>query len=432
VTRAGLIITPFAPLTPNRSVTGVFKRLRIFSSAVHRSCGQVRLLGIVPEQEVAAHPDLRPVQEALAAEWGFPVEVALCPSRQRGQTAWNHYGPGTLSIGEQPEFYHYAGRPQVEAVRRELAAGPDLVFAHRLSAMIPVLRSGLRPANLFFDLDDLEHKVRLRSSLLPPLSPGKLARLAHLPALVLAEARAVALSRAAFVCSEADRRDLARLVPSLRERIRVVPNAVDIPSPREGPLPAPTVLFLGDLRYAPNRTGAERLIRKIWPRVMARRPDARLIIAGPWPEGLASFAAAPVGVEFTGFVEDLPALYRRARIVACPLDTGGGTRIKLIEAAAYCRPIVSTTIGAENLGLNDGEDLLLRDTDEAFAEGVDMLLGDPGFGERLARSAHGKVARTYSRECVEDGLATLFTHALSHPGSAQPPRPAQAISVPQE
>lgn len=430
--RAGLIVTPFAPLDPARAVTGVFQRLRTFASALHRVCDHVRLLGIVPEQEVAAHRDLRPVQEALAAQWGLPVEVALCASRHRRQTAWNHYGPGIASVGEQPEFYHYAGQPQLDAVRRELCAQPDVVFVHRLSAMIPVLRSGLRPANLFFDLDDLEHKVRVRSSLLPPFSPGKLARLTHVPALMLAEARAVRLSRATFVCSEADRRDLVRLAPGQGDRVRAVPNAVHIPPLSRDPLAPPTVLFLGDLRYAPNRAGAERLIRNIWPRVLARRPEARLIIAGPWPEGLPSYAAAPPGVEFTGFVEDLQALYRRSRIVACPLDTGGGTRIKLIEAAAQCRPIVSTTIGAENLGLTDGEDLLLRNTDEDFAEGVDRLLGDPALGERLGRSAHGKVARVYSRESVEDGIAALFAAGASRPQAAQAARPAQAVRVVQE
>ena len=90
-------------------------------------------------------------------------------------------------------------------------------------------------------------------------------------------------------------------------------------------------------------------------------PDARLIVAGNKPERIPSFAQRPAGVEFTGFVSELEMLYRRAAIVCCPILSGGGTRIKILEAAAHGKAVVSTVVGAEGLELRDGVEIALRD-----------------------------------------------------------------------
>ena len=83
--------------------------------------------------------------------------------------------------------------------------------------------------------------------------------------------------------------------------------------------------------------------RDVWPLIRKACPEARLIIAGNKPERIPSFASHPPGVEFTGFVEDLGQLYQRVGIVCCSILSGGGTRLKILEAAAYGKAIVSTT-----------------------------------------------------------------------------------------
>jgi glycosyltransferase involved in cell wall biosynthesis len=90
-------------------------------------------------------------------------------------------------------------------------------------------------------------------------------------------------------------------------------------------------------------------------------------IAGNKPERIPSFASHPPGVEFTGFVEDLGQLYQRVGIVCCSILSGGGTRLKILEAAAYGKAIVSTTVGAEGLELRDSIEIVIRAGVPAFA-----------------------------------------------------------------
>jgi glycosyltransferase involved in cell wall biosynthesis len=157
---------------------------------------------------------------------------------------------------------------------------------------------------------------------------------------------------------------------------------------------------LATYAYAPNITAADFLIRDVWPLVRADCPDAQLIIAGNKPERIPSFASHPAGVEFTGFVHDLAPLYRRVRIVCCPILSGGGTRLKILEAAAYGKAIVSTTVGAEGLDLQDGRELILRDGGLAFARACVELLRDPTRCEMLGVAARETVSRSYDRKQI--------------------------------
>jgi glycosyltransferase involved in cell wall biosynthesis len=135
------------------------------------------------------------------------------------------------------------------------------------------------------------------------------------------------------------------------------------------------VLWLREVRQPP-----------LWP---ARRP-----------ERIPSFASHPPGVEFTGFVDDLDQLYRRVRIVCCPILAGGGTRVKILEAAAHGEAIVSTVVGAEGLEMRDGVDIVLRDGPAAFARACIELLQDPARCKALGASAREVVARRYDRRQI--------------------------------
>lgn len=161
-----------------------------------------------------------------------------------------------------------------------------------------------------------------------------------------------------------------------------------------------TLLFLATYAYAPNITAADFLIREVWPLVREACPEAQLVIAGNKPERIPDFASQPAGVEFTGFVNDLNALYRRVRIVCCPILSGGGTRLKILEAGAHGKAIVSTTVGAEGLELRDGREIVLRDGGPAFARACVELLRDLPRCERLGAAAREAVARGYDRRQI--------------------------------
>jgi glycosyltransferase involved in cell wall biosynthesis len=199
------------------------------------------------------------------------------------------------------------------------------------------------------------------------------------------------------VCSEADQQYLQKRwrLPN----VSVVPNSIHIPE--RGPLPqAPTALFLGTYAYKPNANAAEELITRVWPIVRRTCPTATLIIAGDQPQRIPSFGQNQPGVEYAGFVADLDALYARARVFCCPIRGGGGTRIKIIEAAAHGKPIVSTTLGAEGLHFEKGREILLCDEPETFAAGCVRLLTDDAASMKLGEAARVKAIELYDRRSV--------------------------------
>lgn len=281
--------------------------------------------------------------------------------------------------------------------------------------MLAVLRSGRRPRAMFFDLDDVQHRVRLRWCRQRPITPGKLLHLAQIPALIASERAAAQRSKATFVCSTHDRDHLERLgFP----RVVVVPNAV----PSHDNLPElttdPLLLFVGSVGHMPNEEAATRMVKRIFPMIEAVMPTARLVIAGPGTDGLACRATASSRVEFLGFVEDLGGVYARSRVFVCPMLNGGGTRIKIIDAAAYGIPVVSTTMGAEGLDFPAGEAIVLADTDEAFAAAcVDLLRSDARCGELRAAGLQA-MRLHYDAATIEARLAVIFQAGLDERGAA--------------
>ncbi|MBV9749969.1 MAG: glycosyltransferase [Acetobacteraceae bacterium] len=378
----------------------------LFLSALRSFSREIEVAYFARQDEIDALGSLARHEAALAGAWGLPVRLNPVATRRRAKTAWNHYGAGALSVWQQDEYYYYTGPEQLARVAESLARGPDLVLASRLLAMRAFMRTGMRPPRLFLDLDDIEHKARLRAALAPPFWPGKALYTTHIPPIILAERRAVRMAEAAFVCSELDRRYLRRL--GMGRNVEVVPNGLPVPPEPAPPAPDPTVLFLGTYGYQPNCDAADRLIRQIWPLVRAKVPEARLLIAGKGPEQIASFRSAPPGVTFTGFVDDLDQLYAGSRVVACPITAGGGTRLKLVEAASYGRPMVSTRVGAEGLDFLDGEEILLRDGDAEFAGACVVLLRDQAMCARLGDAARAKMKARYSAASAIARIAQLM------------------------
>jgi glycosyltransferase involved in cell wall biosynthesis len=111
--------------------------------------------------------------------------------------------------------------------------------------------------------------------------------------------------------------------------------------------------------------------------------------------------SSPAGVEFTGIVPDIELLYGRTRVVCCPLTNGGGTRVKLIEAAAYAKPIVSTTMGAEGLAFTDGNNILIRERDADIADACVQLLEDDAQCSTLGAAAYRLATTAYDRQAVK-------------------------------
>lgn len=410
-----LFLSEYYPFKFRTDVFGVFQRMRLLLEAMSR-LGELDLLFLAPFGVDASPPAVRRLETAIEAEWNLRVNAFVRdqspanprPLRERLPLWVRSVIQGAVAF-EYEITLNNSHEPTLRALRQCLERGPDMIFAFRLGSMAPLLRHGGALPPVFFDLDDAEHVKAMR---LAQASRG-FARRARaygaVPILWWSERRAMALARGTFVASTRDR-ERFRLFPRHSGRI-VVPNAVTVPPP-QCLTPDPTMLYIGNYVYGPNVEAAEYLLQEIWPRVKAVVPAARLFVAGSEPERIPSYAAPPPGVEFTGFVDALSSLYRRTRVVCCPIRVAGGTRLKILEAAAYGKPIVSTTIGAEGIEFRDGREIFLRDDPASFATACATLMGDTVLAAQIGAAARGEVAERYERGIVIDHITKSVTASL--------------------
>jgi glycosyltransferase involved in cell wall biosynthesis len=405
-----LVISPMLPPLAESDRGGMQRRFSLFLRALSRLSSSLEIIYIVPEKLMSLADNQAALDRGQSRFWGIELKVSLLPRAGRAENHWNHYVSGIFHASAQPQLHPFSGASVSQQIGHRLDSSPHCVFVDRLEAMIPILRSGCRPRRLLLDLNDLYHKVLLRTLIHEPWRMGKVPLAFHLPGLLQAERRAVAQSTVSLVCSDADRTHLRRL--GFRGVLEVVPNAIvppDIPPELSSEL---TVLFLGTHHYPPNRIAAERLARRIWPIVRREITDARLVIAGAASETLPSRHAGLPGVEYLGFVDDLNGLYKRARLVCTPIEYGGGTRIKLIEAAGYARPMVSTPIGAEGLSFVDGKEILSRQSDAELSQACIALLRDDALCVRLGAAAREKAKSLYDARTVERQVEHIITSSI--------------------
>jgi glycosyltransferase involved in cell wall biosynthesis len=221
------------------------------------------------------------------------------------------------------------------------------------------------------------------------------------------------------VVSAPERANLARIVPDFRP-IAVVPNGVDMAYYRGffgQPVPD-TLIFNGALTYSANYDAIAYFLEKIWPRVRAQRPQARMAITGR-TRGVALDRLPPDdGVIYTGYLPDIRPCVAQSRVCVVPLRIGGGTRLKILEAMALGTPVISTSKGAEGLDVTDGKDILLADTPGAFADGVIRLLTDDALCARLAENGRRLVESRYDWASIGQEMEQLIRDVVKKARSA--------------
>lgn len=221
--------------------------------------------------------------------------------------------------------------------------------------------------------------------------------------------------------SEIDRKLMANVDS---RNITVVPTGVDLQQFRAAENSQAfdhEVLFLGSMDWEANVDAVIYFCEKIWPRVLSNVPDAKFRIVGRNPHPSVKKLACG-SVEVTGTVPSVIEYLKKAAVVVVPLRIGGGTRLKIYEAMAMGKPIVSTPIGAEGLDVHDGEDIILSENPADFARHVVVLLCDETNRARLSKAAmqtasqydwfiiadrFEKVLRQHSRTLMPCGQAVL-------------------------
>lgn len=202
-----------------------------------------------------------------------------------------------------------------------------------------------------------------------------------------------------------------------------IPNGVDPSALRpagEAAIDSDLVGFLGPAYMYPNRDGMEYFLAEVWPRVRLRRPGARLRWIGRVTEAERTRFERVPGVECAGFVEDLGAALASPACLVVPLRIGGGTRLKILDAWAAGKAMVSTSVGCEGLETQDGTNILIRDEPGAFADAVVDLLDHPAERKRIGEAARRTVEAAYSWAAIGERLIRQYQDLLGMPA----PRPS--------
>jgi glycosyltransferase involved in cell wall biosynthesis len=211
-----------------------------------------------------------------------------------------------------------------------------------------------------------------------------------------------------LTASEEDRRRVRGATPEAR--VAVYPNAIPLPFPAEVE-EEHVVAFSGNLEYHPNQSAVRYFARDVWPALRQQDSRLRWRLIGKNEWAVRRWMSGDERIEATGAVEDALRELARARVVVVPLLAGSGTRVKILEAWAASRAVVSTRAGAEGLPAVDGENLLLADRPGEMVEAVVKLLGDRELRRRLGWRGRQLVEEQFAWpsawEKLEQSLAAL-------------------------
>lgn len=277
---------------------------------------------------------------------------------------------------------------------------------HLAEFLVPLARRVAPALHVVLDTVDLHHLRERREADLH--DDRRLRRLAAVTRT--RELRAVAAADVTWVVSPVEADLLRGALPTAR--VEVLPNlheAEDAPAPfpRRGGL-----LFVGGARHPPNVDAVRWLLDAIFPRVRARLPDCVLHLVGEgMPEAMAGSGSPVDGVQLHGHVPDLGPLLARCRVGLAPLRFGAGVKGKINLCMAAGMPVVATSCAAEGMHLRDGDELLVADTAEAFADAVVRLHGDAALWSRLSRAGGDNVRRHFSFEAARATIAASLPPA---------------------
>jgi glycosyltransferase involved in cell wall biosynthesis len=281
-----------------------------------------------------------------------------------------------------------------EAVGRRREGADDVCVADFLTAVPNVPRGGARPVVLFEH--NVEHLIWRRLAAIET-RPWRRALLeVEWRKMRRAEAAACARVSLTLAVSAEDRERLAEMAPGAR--VAAIPTGVDVEyfHPNgAGERPA-SLVFVGSMDWYPNEDGVLHFLEAVLPQVRRQAPGTSLTVVGRNPSARVRAAATLAGVEVTGTVDDVRPYVARSALFVVPLRVGGGTRLKIFEALAQGKAVLSTRIGAEGLPLVPGRHFVQADDPEDFAQAVVSLLRDPARRAELGAAGRELVAQRFS------------------------------------
>jgi GT2 family glycosyltransferase len=282
----------------------------------------------------------------------------------------------------------------------------DVVHVFRFSVLRecePHIRALCPQAKIVFNNMDL-HYLRIERQAAIENSPDLAQQAAELKRLELDT-----MSKADIICVPSDVEAALLAKEALGPPVFVMPFMVDLHVPRAPWAERADIVFLGGFSHTPNADAALWMARTLWPRLRSQLGSARLVLAGanPTPEILA---LAGQDIIVPGRVNELAPMFERARVFVAPLRYGAGVKGKIYSALTHGVPVVSTSIGAEGMGLVQGEEVLVADQAEAFCREVLAAHGDEALWNRLSKAGTAFIRRNSTLEAgvrVMDEILTI-------------------------
>ncbi len=285
----------------------------------------------------------------------------------------------------------------------------DIVHAHFLHVGQYYAATGR--AALVYDAHNLEHVLWQRFAGIQS-NPLKATFARWQCGKLVAAQRAVAAhSEKVVVLSDSDHAEYLRIAPTAD--VTTVPNGADVEyfQPRNGASEPNSITYFGNFGWPPQDDGAIYFHDEILPRVRARVPDAKLYLVGKTPsEPIRRLASENVVV--TGFVPDIRDYIARSAVVVMPLRVGAGTKHRIFQSLAMRKALVSTTVGAEGIALKHGENAMIADDPQQFADCTVRLLQDAKLRERLGENGRQLVLKHHDWRAIYRTLDDVFHEAV--------------------
>lgn len=296
-----------------------------------------------------------------------------------------------------------------EALAAEIATGKyNLIHAETFYVMPNIPKTSLPIILVVQTIEHLGYKEftkRLGNPLLKPFFYWDVQKIKHWEELYWRTAsRLIAMS-------DEDKSYIQRRTPDVGD-ISVVANGVDVDFFNEVPKSLTdefVVLFVGTFKWLPNVEAVTYLVEKVWEKIKAEIPGAKLWIVGNSPtEKIQSYMAKDASIVVKGRVTDIRDAYKRANVLLAPVWSGKGTRYKILEAMATATPIVATPLAVEGLGVENGVHALLGNTAQALADGAIKLYHDEALAKTLAVNGKKLVASNYEWESIATKLDEIY------------------------
>jgi len=209
--------------------------------------------------------------------------------------------------------------------------------------------------------------------------------------------------------SEYDRDCLQKMSPTAN--LRVVPNGVDTKyfSPGKEKIVPKSLVWVGGMKDLYNREAVEYFCRSIFPLIIRDVPDVKFIAIGKSPApALEELARTNPNIKISGYVEDIRKAMRKAAVYIAPMKSGGGTKLKVLNALSMAKPLVTTSVGAEGIDVTDGVHLMIADDAAGFAKKTVELLNNPVLAKRLGTNGRKRMMEKYSWDIIGRQIDEIY------------------------